>query len=282
MIKVKDLHKSYGDKAAIRGITFQVEEGEIFGFLGPNGAGKSTTIKIMTGQLNPTAGEVTVMGYQLPRERHHLVHQMGVTPENGNLYERLSVTENLDLFCRLYNVSTRRGSELLERVGLASSAKTPVKKLSKGMKQRVLLIRALLHSPRLLFLDEPTSGLDPSSAASMHDVLQELNRQGTTIFITTHNMEEADYLCHRVAFLNDGQIAELGRPEDLKREYGEDRLVVTVQEDGQQVEHSLALRGEPTGQQVGSWLTNGDVVAIHSVESTLADIFIRVTGRKLA
>lgn len=282
MIKVNDLHKSYGNKVAVRGISFQVEEGEIFGFLGPNGAGKSTTIKILTGQLTPTAGEVTVMGYHLPVERHHLVKQMGVTPEDANLYERLSVAENLDLFCRLYDVPTSRGGELLERVGLASSAKTPVKKLSKGMKQRVLLIRALLHSPRLLVLDEPTSGLDPSSAASMHDVLQELNRQGTTIFITTHNMAEADHLCHRVAFLNDGQIAELGRPEDLKREYGEDRLVVTVQENDQQVEHSLALRGEITGQQVGRWLSNGDVMAIHSLESTLADIFIQVTGRKLA
>lgn len=282
MIAVTDLRKHYGSKEAVRGISFQVEPGEVFGFLGPNGAGKSTTIKMLTGQITPTSGSAQVMGYQLPMQRRELVQQMGVTPENANLYERLSVSENLNLFCGLYDVPTQRASEWLERVGLAEAARTPVKKLSKGMKQRVLLIRALLHSPRLLFLDEPTSGLDPSSAASIHAVLRELNSQGATIFITTHNMEEADQLCHRVAFLNEGLIAELGRPEDLKREYGEDRLVVTVQENGHLVEHSLPLRGEPTGRQVGDWLTNGDVVAIHSVESTLADIFIRVTGRKLA
>lgn len=282
MIKVRNLEKNYGSKAAVRGISFQVADGEVFGLLGPNGAGKSTTIKVLTGQLRQTAGEVQVLGHDLPSGRHLLSREMGVAPENSNLYERLSVAENLDLFCRLYDVPTSRGTDLLSRVGLVDSRKTPVKKLSKGMRQRVLLVRALLHSPRLLFLDEPTSGLDPSSAASIHAVLQELNQQGTTIFITTHNMEEATLLCHRVAFLNDGQIAELGRPEDLQRQYGEERLVVKVQDRGQVTEHSLPLSGESSAEQVGHWLRNGQVVSIHSVESTLADIFIRVTGRKLA
>ncbi len=282
MIKVRNLEKNYGAKAAVRGISFQVDDGEVFGLLGPNGAGKSTTIKVLTGQLRQTAGEVEVLGHTLPTERHLLSREMGVAPENSNLYERLSVSENLALFCRLYDVPTARGTELLSRVGLAQSLRTPVKKLSKGMRQRVLLVRALLHSPRLLFLDEPTSGLDPSSASSIHEVLQELNGQGTTIFITTHNMEEAALLCHRVAFLNEGQIAELGRPEDLQRQYGEDRLVVKVEEHGQVTEHSLPRSGEASAEQVGRWLRNGQVVSIHSVESTLADIFIRVTGRKLA
>lgn len=281
MIKVTDLHKNYGSKEAVRGISFHVARGEVFGFLGPNGAGKSTTIKMLTGQLTPTTGEVSVLGHRLPAERHLLAKQMGVAPENSNLYERLSVAENLNLFCRLYEVPITRGTELLARVGLLDSAKTPVKKLSKGMRQRVLLVRALLHSPRLLFLDEPTSGLDPSSAASMHDVLQELNQQGVTIFITTHNMEEAGLLCHRVAFLNDGQIAELGEPEELRRQYGEERLSVRVLQNDQVTEHSLPLRGEATGEQVCRWISNGQVVSIHSVESTLADIFIRVTGRGL-
>ncbi|MGI6358153.1 MAG: ATP-binding cassette domain-containing protein [Bacillota bacterium] len=282
MIKVNNLHKHYGNKEAVRGITFDVDSGEIFGFLGPNGAGKSTTIKVLTGQLAPSAGDVVVLGHRLPAERHLLADQMGVTPENANLYERLSVGENLNLFCRLYNVPTAKGSEWLERLGLLDSLKTPVKRLSKGMKQRVLLVRTLLHSPRLLVLDEPTSGLDPSSAASIHGILRELNQQGTTIFITTHNMEEADHLCHRVAFLCEGQIAELGRPEELRRKYGEERLIAKVLTDGEQVEHNLPLRGNATGEQVGRWLSDGKVVSIHSVESTLADIFIRVTGRKLA
>lgn len=202
MIKVYNLHKSYGSKQAVRGISFEVDEGEIFGFLGPNGAGKSTTIKMLTGQLMPTAGQVQVMGFSIPKDRQALVRRIGVTPENANLYERLTAMENLDLFCRLYGVPTSRGRELLRRVNLLEAANTQVKKLSKGMRQRVLLIRALLHSPALLFLDEPTSGLDPASAADIHDVLRELNAAGTTIFLTTHNMAEADNLCDRVAFLN--------------------------------------------------------------------------------
>lgn len=282
MIKVSNLHKSYANKEAVRGISFQVEAGEIFGFLGPNGAGKSTTIKMLTGQLAPSAGEAIVMGHRLPEERHALTGNMGVTPENANLYERLTVMQNLTLFCRLYGVPTSRSMELLQLVGLADSARTPVKKLSKGMRQRVLLIRAMLHSPELLFLDEPTSGLDPGSAAGIHDILRDLNQHGTTIFLTTHNMAEADDLCHRVAFLHNGQIAEIGRPEDLKREYGSDRLEVVVQEGDQQVEHSLPLCGPETGRRVGEWLTNGQIVSIHSVESTLADIFIAVTRRELA
>ncbi len=282
MIKVENLHKSYGNKQAVRGVSFEVNEGEIYGFLGPNGAGKSTTIKMLTGQLTPTAGHVQVMKYALPKDRQALARKIGVTPENANLYERLTARENLDLFCRLYGVPTARGQELLRRVNLQEAANTQVKKLSKGMRQRVLLIRALLHSPKLLFLDEPTSGLDPTSAADIHDVLRELNSAGTTIFLTTHNMEEADTLCDRVAFLNDGEIAETGRPEDLKVEYGEESLIAVVRENGGLVEKRLPLSGEATGRQVGHWLTEGQIVSIHSVESTLADIFIKVTGRKLA
>jgi ABC-2 type transport system ATP-binding protein len=277
LIKVSDLHKSYGSKEAVRGISFEVESGEIFGFLGPNGAGKSTTIKILTGQLAPSGGEVNVLGHRLPEERHALASGIGVTPENANLYERLTVMQNLALFCRLYGVPTSRGAEMLELVNLAESARTPMKKLSKGMRQRVLLVRAMLHQPRLLFLDEPTSGLDPSSAAGIHAILRDLNQQGTTIFLTTHNMAEADHLCHRVAFLNDGQIAEIGRPEDMKHQYGADRLEVVVQNGDRQVRHSLPLHGAETGRRVGEWLAKGQIVSIHSVESTLADIFIAVT-----
>lgn len=280
MIHVTNLYKSYGAKSAVRGISFTVEPGEIFGFLGPNGAGKSTTIKVLTGQLTPTSGQVEVLGRQLPSERSDLVREIGVSPESTNLYERLSVRENLELFCSLYDAPARRGLDLLEQVGLQGSAKTPVKKLSKGMKQRVLLIRSMLHNPKLLFLDEPTSGLDPASANEIHHLLRSLNGNGTTIFLTTHNMDEADMLCHRVAFINEGQIAEIGRPEDLKRTYGEGGLELTLAEEGQQVTRRLPLSGEETGRQVGAWLADGRVLAIHSVESTLTDIFIRLTGRK--
>lgn len=282
MIKVNNLYKDYGDGPVVRGINMEIMSGEIFGLLGPNGAGKSTTIKMMTGQLQPTAGTVQTLGYNLPEQRRLITAEMGVAPENANLYERLSVYDNLALFCRLYGVSTGSIKALLAQVGLPDAAKKQVKQLSKGMRQKVLLVRAILHNPHLLFLDEPTSGLDPSSTADIHALLKEINSRGTTIFLTTHNMAEADDLCNRVAFLSEGQIAEEGNPEELKRKYGEERLEVVLQAGGTTQKHMLELSGAETGRMVGAWLSEGKVVSIHSIDSSLADIFIKVTGRKLA
>lgn len=282
MITAENLHRSFGPKEAVKGISFDVAEGEIFGFLGPNGAGKSTTIKILTGQMRPTSGMVEVLGLKIPQERKRLLPLMGVAPEATNLYERLTVRENLDLFCRLYDVPVARSLDLLKKVGLEASARTQVKKLSKGMKQRVLLARAMLHNPRVLFLDEPTSGLDPASAAEINDLLRDINRDGATIFLTTHNMGEADNLCHRVAFLNEGQLQEMGTPADLKRKYGQELVRVTINENGQQAEKTLPLKGAESAALLCDWMSAGQVVSIHSVESDLASIFIKVTGGTLS
>jgi ABC-2 type transport system ATP-binding protein len=282
LITAENLHRSFGPKEAVKGISFDVAEGEIFGFLGPNGAGKSTTIKILTGQMRPTSGMVEVLGLKIPQERKRLLPLMGVAPEATNLYERLTVRENLDLFCRLYDVPVARSLDLLKKVGLEASARTQVKKLSKGMKQRVLLARAMLHNPRVLFLDEPTSGLDPASAAEINDLLRDINRDGATIFLTTHNMGEADNLCHRVAFLNEGQLQEMGTPADLKRKYGQELVRVTINENGQQAEKTLPLKGAESAALLCDWMSAGQVVSIHSVESDLASIFIKVTGGTLS
>lgn len=282
MIRVVDLKKSYKEKQALRGITFEVREGEFFGFLGPNGAGKTTAIKILTGQLLPTAGEAAVMGCTPWTSFRRIKPYVGFVPDQANLYERLTIQQNLEFYCRLYDVDFARIDETLERVGLLKEKKTPVKALSRGLKQRTLLARAVLHRPRLLFLDEPTSGLDPASAARIHRLLEELNREGMTIFLTSHNMEEVDRLCHRVAFLNQGTIAAVGEPAALKLEHATKEVRVLVQDDdGTRHERVLPLSGAESAGLIGEWIREGRVLSIHSKEPTLADIFIKVTGKEL-
>lgn len=279
MIEVRNLQKQYGEKTALKGISFTVEPGEIFGLLGPNGAGKSTTLKILTGQLPPSYGEARVLGMDAIGENRKIQSDIGIVPEKANLYERLTIGQNLEFFCRLYNCDTKRIDAYLDRVKLLHEKSTLVKKLSKGMKQRVLLVRALLHKPRVLFLDEPTSGLDPSSAGDIHRLLAELNREGMTLLLTSHNMEEVEKLCHRVAFLNNGEIAAEGTPEGLKLKYAENRLRVLVEENGSVSEIFISTSGEESARLISGWIRSGRLKSIHSCEPTLADIFMKVTGR---
>lgn len=283
MIQVRDLQKNYGDKAALQGITFEVREGEIFGFLGPNGAGKTTTLKILSGQLLPSYGEASIFGKDVIKESGFIRPQMGIVPESANLYERLTVGQNLDFFCRLFDCDRSQVDIYLEQVSLLKEKNTPVKKLSKGMRQRVLLVRALLHNPKVLFLDEPTSGLDPASANEIHQLLLKMNREnGMTIFLTSHNMEEVEKLCHRIAFLNSGSIVAMGEPDELKLKYTNRKMRVLIADGGKMVEEILAIEGTASAERLAEWVRQGKVQAIHSCEPTLAEIFMKVTGRELA
>lgn len=283
MIHVTELAKRYKEKDALRGITFVVEKGDFFGFLGPNGAGKTTTLKILTGQLFPTGGEARVLGVRPWQDMQRIKPYVGFVPDQANLYERLTLQQNLEFYCRLYDVDTRRIDELLERVDLLREKRSVVKTLSRGMKQRALLARAVLHQPRILFLDEPTSGLDPSSADRIHRLLEELNREGMTIFLTSHNMQEVDRLCRRVAFLNQGTIAAMGTPDELKLQHATHEVVVRVQDkDGKMEEHTLPLSGEESAARIAHWIRQGELRSIHSKEPSLAEIFIKVTGKELA
>ncbi|MCK5634476.1 MAG: ABC transporter ATP-binding protein [Anaerolineales bacterium] len=221
-IEVKDLHRYYNGVKAVQGISFDVNDGEIFGFLGPNGAGKSTTIKVLTGQLRPTSGSAEVVGCDVVEERQELKPQIGVVFEYQNLYERLTAMDNLRFSARLYGVGKGRINEVLAQVGLQDRARERIKKYSNGMKQRLLIARALLHQPRVLFLDEPTRGLDPSVAREIRAIIAELAKGGVTVFLTTHYMEEADRLSDRVAILHQGEIVAIDTPEALKATYGED------------------------------------------------------------
>jgi len=218
-IEVERLSHCYGSTLALDGISFAVEPGEIFGFLGPNGAGKTTTVRILTGQLHPTAGQAWVAGCDVVRERQALKPQIGVVFEVQNLYERLSVRDNLLFTAGLYGAPKGRVDELLALVGLKDRAREPVKKLSHGMKQRLLITRALLPSPSVLFLDEPTRGLDPNIAREIRADIARLAGLGMTVFLTTHYMEEADRLCQRVAILDHGRVVALDTPQKLKAAY---------------------------------------------------------------
>lgn len=218
-IEVQNLTKDYKSLRAVDGITFSVQTGEVFGFLGPNGAGKTTTIRILTGQLRPTSGKAWVMGYDVVEEREMLKPQIGVVFEYQNLYQRLSARDNLNFAASLYSVPISRVTTILEQVGLVERAGDSLKKYSNGMKQRLLIGRALLHQPEVLFLDEPTRGLDPNVARGIRSLVASLASHGVTVFLTTHYMEEADQLCNRVAILDEGRIVALNTPDDLKNQY---------------------------------------------------------------
>ncbi|HEY5118477.1 MAG TPA: ABC transporter ATP-binding protein [Anaerolineales bacterium] len=278
-IETNSLNRSFNGREAVRGISFAVEEGEIFGLLGPNGAGKTTTIRMLTGQLRPTSGEARVAGYDVVRQRQALKSQIGVVFEYQNLYEQMTGRDNLLLAVRLFGCDTRRVVEMLERVGLQERGGEPIRSYSNGMKQRLLVARALIHNPRILFLDEPTKGLDPAASRQIRSLVKDLAGRGVTVLLTTHYMEEADQLCQRVAFLCEGRIVALDSSQNLKVAHGQ-RLVRAVFRDGS--ERTVRLDDPADGRQLGEWAAQGEIVTLHSAEATLEEIFIQLTGKGLA
>ncbi len=221
-IEVANLTRDYKDLRAVDNISFIVDAGEIFGFLGPNGAGKTTTIKMLTGQLRPTSGTAKVAGLDIVNDRELLKPRIGVVFEYQNIYERLSGYDNLRFCANLYGIDCNRINDVLIQVGLNERAKELTKKYSNGMKQRLLIARALLHNPDIIFLDEPTKGLDPGVARVIRNIILNLSSKGVTIFLTTHYMEEADQLCNHVAIIDKGDIVALNTPKLLKKKYGGD------------------------------------------------------------
>jgi len=280
-ITAEDLTYSYGDLTAVDHINFQVAEGEILGFLGPNGAGKTTTWKMLTGQIKPKGGRATVLGRDIAREAQKVQGEIGVCFENTNLYEQMSARENLRLFARLFGIKGFDETTLLKRVGLEGWEKHRVEEYSKGMKQRLMVARALVNQPRILFLDEPTQGLDPVSAEAIRAVILEERDRGATVFLTTHDMVEADKLCDRVAFMSQGKIAALDTPHNLKQTYGKRMLKAEVAADRGLENVEIPLDAAETPDAVRSLFSQNKVVTIHSEEATLEDIFIKVTGREL-
>jgi ABC-2 type transport system ATP-binding protein len=272
----------YGDLIAVNHISFRVAEGEILGFLGPNGAGKTTTVKILTGQLKPKGGKAILLGMDIAKNVENVQKDIGVCFETTNLYEKMSAIENLNLFAHLFGISGFDADSLLKKVGLAGRGKDRVETYSKGMKQRLMVARSMVNRPRLLFLDEPTAGLDPTSSESIRNVILEERARGATVFLTTHDMFEADKLSDRVAFMNQGKIVALDTPLSLKQKYGKRALKVKVStKNGNLEDREIILDTPETQETVQQLFAEENVITIHSEEASLEDIFISITGRGL-
>ncbi|MFB5661962.1 ABC transporter ATP-binding protein [Alteribacillus sp. HJP-4] len=277
-IYVEHLSKKFQKETALKDLNFSVHEGEIIGFLGPSGSGKTTTIKILTGQLPQTSGKAVVLGKPVEQIDEEIYEQVGIVTDNSGLYERMTVYSNLTVFAKLLSVEKNRVDVLLKKVGLYDHKHKTANKLSKGMKQRLILARAMLHEPKVLFLDEPTSGLDPVTSESIHTLLIELKENGTAIFLTTHNMEEAAKLCDRVALLNDGVIVENDSPKALTLKFNQNkRYRILLKEE---IEHVLPHTKEAI-EKINNWMANDELFTIHSCEPTLEKVFLEVTGREL-
>ena len=273
VIKADNLGKSFGSFKAISSVTFEVNKGEILGFLGPSGSGKTTTINILTGQLTPDQGQSSILAKSSTNLNEEDLANIGLITENSGYYEKLSLYDNLLFFAKLYDVPQGDLDDLMKRVGLYDRRKTLAEKLSTGMKQRMLLVRAIINKPQVLFLDEPTSGLDPSTSQSIHELIKELQAEGTTIFLTTHDMHEATILCDKIVLLNKGQIVEAGTPSDLIQKYNTDKRVKITYQSGKEDYLSFS--------ELGQVSQTDDILTIHSCEPTLEDIFIQLTGGKL-
>lgn len=283
MIDVKNLYYSYERNStyAVEDVNFHIESGEIFGFLGPSGAGKSTTQGILSGLLELQKGEIIIDG----QARHGLpdksfFNRIGVGFEIPNVYKKLSGLDNLKFHARLYDGETEDPMTVLEWVGLADSAKNKASSYSKGMKQRLGFARSLINKPDIWFLDEPTMGLDPNTANSIKKLVRRKQSEGTTIFLTTHNMFVADELCDRVGFIVDGKIVALDTPKNLKLKYGKHMVTVEYLQDGQLQSEVFGMENEDK-VKLQDFIGDHDVKTIHSGEPTLEEIFVKLTGRGL-
>ena len=310
-IAVHDLTKWYGRPGvgtlAVDHICFEVQRGEIFGFLGPNGAGKTTTQRMLTTLLEPTEGTIHINGHDLARDAYPVKRQMGLVPEESNVYTELTAWDNLMFTARLYRVSrgkrAARARELLETFGLWEKRDVKVEDFSKGMRRRLSIAMAIIHEPALLFLDEPTPGLDAQSTRAIQSLIRRMNARGTTIFLTTHQIEEANQLCDRVAIIDHGQIAAVDTPERLKQAFQRVQSVeVALEPDGGiHGEPLAALPGVTTSVKIGDkWRLYTDdpsallprvvdyahsrglrVVSLNTMGPSLEDVFLEITGQQV-
>ena len=278
MIQVEQLSKHFGAVRAVDDLSFSVRRGEIFSLLGHNGAGKTTTIRMLTGRTIPTHGRASIAGMDIVSQRDDILPIINVVPEDQNIYERLTGRANLELFADLYGMPRSRVDELLELVDLTEASGRATKTYSSGMKQRILIARALINRPQVLFLDEPTRGLDPASAKELRTMIRDLSENGTTVFLTTHLMEEADDLSDRVAFISGGRLVALDTPRELKLRYGERSADVLLDD---RSEHHIQLHDPADARKLSEWMEQGRVMSIHSREGSLEDVFIAIAGRPL-
>ena len=282
MISVAGISKSFGNKKVLDDVSFTVEDGEIFGLLGPSGAGKTTLIRVLTGQLRFEEGQALIMGKKVTELSGQDKKSFGIMMDDFGLYERMTCYQNLRVFADIYDVSDDAIRSVLSEVKLLDSEKKAVSKLSKGMKERLRLARALLCHPKVLFLDEPTSGLDPQTSSEIHEIIKKRKEAGTIIFLTTHNMTEAEKLCDHLVLLNEGKIVEGGSPKELCLRYNHQKTIEVHTEDGKVVSFEMGKEDlENTAEKIAEILKDGNLSTIHSKEPNLETVFMELTGRKL-
>ncbi len=308
IIEAHNLEKRFGDFQAVKGIDFYVEQGEIFGFLGPNGAGKTTTINMLTGLARPSKGTLSIAGLDGLKDIKKVQGLIGIVPDESNLYEDLSGFENLVFCASLYGMRKKereeRARQLLVQFSLDDTGKRPFKAYSKGMKRKLTIAAGIIHNPKILFLDEPTTGIDVESARQIRSLIATLNAQGTTIFLTTHYIEDAQRLCNRIGFIVGGSIINVSTVRDLINQAQQEHVLQFLLEGGV---HPLEADLLSVFPMVGSAIQSDHTISIHSKESldlmpfmqffdskgikvrearlvrpTLEDVFVKITGIELA
>ena len=278
-VSLENVHKTYDKVPVVNNLSFTIESGEMFGLLGPNGAGKSTTIRMLTTLTQPSSGQIEVAGYDVVRDRQRVKQNIGVVLQQTSVDTDLTVWENMELHGRLHHIANperrRRINQWLEYVELVDRRDALVKTLSGGMKRRLQIARALLHQPSILFLDEPTVGLDPQTRRRLWEIIRDLNRQGMTMLLTTHYMDEVEFLCDRIGIMDAGKLIELGTLQQLRQQHGEGLVM-------KQVEDRFEYKFFPDLPKANAYLdTLPDKTGIMVRPSNLEDIFVELTGRQL-
>lgn len=278
-IEIDNLVIRFGRFTAVNGLSLAVNEGELFGFLGPNGAGKTTTIRVLIGSQRPTSGTIRVAGYSIPTEFEAVKHQFGYVPDTENHIEEFTGRENLQLFARLYGIPLSKVDESLARLELSEAADVAVGAYSKGMRRKLLIAREIMHRPKILYCDEPTANLDAHSTELVRELLQDLASEGTTIFLTTHNMEEVEQICDRVAIICRGELVDCDTPTNFVTRHAVRVVKAQFEQSGNVIRESLDLDHDIQRERLAEIIRSETCVRVHSQEFDFQDVFLKITGQ---
>ena len=279
VIVLDQLVVRFGRFVAVDRLSLSIRKGELFGFLGPNGAGKTTTIRVLIGGLVPSGGRVEIAGLRMPQQFDRIKPLFGYVPDTENHVEEFSGRENLELYARLYNIPLSEVDRVLAKLELSEAADLPVRAYSKGMRRKLLIAREILHRPRILYLDEPTANLDAHSTELVRRMLRELAAEGTTIFLTTHDMQEVEEICDRVAILCRGKLVECDTPTHFVTRHAERRVAVQYERAGEVLRERIDLNSEPERDRLADIVRHESCVRLHSQEFQFADVFLKLTGQ---
>ena len=279
VIRIRNLVVRYGNFTAVNGLNLDVHPGELFGFLGPNGAGKTTTIRVLIGSRTPTAGSVDVAGFRLPRQLAHVKPLFGYVPDTENHIEEFTGRENLRVFAKLYGVPLSNIDWALQQLELDEAADNLVKDYSKGMRRKLLFAREIMHRPKILYLDEPTANLDAHSTQLVRDILQQLTADGVTVFLTTHDMEEVEQICDRVAILARGELLACDTPSNFITQHSEQKVAAHFDRDGVLVRELVDMEDAAGRARLADIVQHERGVRVHSQEFDFGKVFLKLTGQ---